>query len=125
MKKLCRRGQLSHAQSRVAYLPLCVQKAEARITDDEIFVKEPKPRSGGHYVYFSAEMELFMRECQYITQAYGERKVTADDFLFRRQRRAARDAGGMKNRCKKRLTSLLRSAIISRGSKVAYYHQRR
>ena len=27
----------------------------------------------------------YQRECQYITQTYDERKLTADDFLFRRQ----------------------------------------
>lgn len=60
-----------------------------KITGDEIFVKEPKTRSGDRYVYFSAEMESllreYQRECQYITQTYDERKLTADDFLFRRQ----------------------------------------
>ena len=60
-----------------------------KITGDEIFVKEPKTRSGDRYVYFSAEMESllreYQRECQYITQTYDERKLNMDDFLFRRQ----------------------------------------
>ena len=60
-----------------------------KITGDEIFVKEPKTRSGDRYVYFSAEMESLLREyqqeCQYITQTYDERELSTDDFLFRRQ----------------------------------------
>ena len=60
-----------------------------KVTDEEIFVKAPKTRAGDRYVYFSAEMESllreYQRECQYITQTYDERKLTADDFLFRRQ----------------------------------------
>ncbi len=60
-----------------------------KITGDEIFVKEPKTRSGDRYVYFSAEMESllreYQRECQYITQTYDERELSTDDFLFRRQ----------------------------------------
>ena len=59
------------------------------MTDEEIFVKEPKTRAGDRYVYFSAEMESLLREyrheCQYITQTYDERELSTDDFLFRRQ----------------------------------------
>ena len=51
--------------------------------------KEPKTRAGDRYVYFSAEMESPLREyrqeCAYITEAYDQRELTADDFLFRRQ----------------------------------------
>jgi len=57
--------------------------------NDEIFVKEPKTRSGDRYVYFSAEMESLLREyqkeCRYITETYDQRELTDDDFLFRRQ----------------------------------------
>ena len=60
-----------------------------KTTGDEIIVKAPKTKAGNRYVYFSAEMESllreYQRECQYITQTYDERKLTADDFLFRRQ----------------------------------------
>ena len=60
-----------------------------KVTDEEIFVKEPKTRAGNRYVYFSAEMESLLREyrqeCAYITEAYDRRELTADDFLFRRQ----------------------------------------
>ena len=60
-----------------------------KVTDKEIFVKEPKTRAGNRYVYFSAEMESLLREyqkeCRYITETYDQRQLTADDFLFRRQ----------------------------------------
>ena len=60
-----------------------------KVTDEEIFVKEPKTRAGDRYVYFSAEMESLLweyrQECAYITEAYDRRELTADDFLFRRQ----------------------------------------
>ncbi len=60
-----------------------------KVTDEEIFVKEPKTRAGNRYMYFSAEMESLLREyrqeCAYITEAYDRRELTADDFLFRRQ----------------------------------------
>ena len=60
-----------------------------KVTDEEIFVKEPKTRAGDRYVYFSAEMESllreYQRECAYITETYDQRELTANDFLFRRQ----------------------------------------
>ncbi len=60
-----------------------------KITDEEIFVKEPKTRAGNRYVYFSSEMESLLREyqkeCRYITETYDQRELTTDDFLFRRQ----------------------------------------
>ena len=64
-------------------------RSAVKITGDEIFVKEPKTRSGDRYVYFSAQMESLLREyqkeCRYITETYDQRQLTADDFLFRRQ----------------------------------------
>ena len=64
-------------------------RSAVKITGDEIFVKEPKTRSGDRYVYFSAQMENLLREyrraCQYITTIYDERKLDTNDFLFRRQ----------------------------------------
>ena len=64
-------------------------RSAVKITGDEIFVKEPKTRSGDRYVYFSAEMESLLREyrraCQYITTIYDERELDTNDFLFRRQ----------------------------------------
>ena len=55
-----------------------------KVTDEEIFVKEPKTRAGDRYVYFSAEMESLLREyrqeCVYITKTYDQRELTADDF---------------------------------------------
>ena len=60
-----------------------------KVTDEEIFVKEPKPRAGNRHVYFSSEMESLLREyrqeCAYITETYDQRQLTTDDFLFRRQ----------------------------------------
>ena len=60
-----------------------------KVTDEEIFVKEPKTHAGNRYVYFSAEMESLLREyrqeCAYITETYDQRQLTDDDFLFRRQ----------------------------------------
>ena len=48
-----------------------------KVTDEEIFVKEPKTRAGDRYVYFSAEMESLLREyrqeCAYITETYDQR----------------------------------------------------
>ena len=64
-----------------------------KVTDEEIFVKEPKTRAGDRYVYFSAEMESLLREyrqeCAYITETYDQRELTTDDFLFRRQGRSS------------------------------------
>ncbi len=64
-------------------------RSAVKITSDEIFVKEPKTRSGDRYVYFSAEMESLLREYrrayQYITTTYDERELDTNDFLFRRQ----------------------------------------
>lgn len=64
-------------------------RSAVKITGDEIFVKEPKTRSGDRYVYFSAQMENLLREyrraCQYITTIYDERELDTNDFLFRRQ----------------------------------------
>lgn len=66
-----------------------IRRSAVKITGDEIFVKEPKTRSGDRYVYFSAEMESLLREyrqeCAYITETYDQRELTDDDFLFRRQ----------------------------------------
>lgn len=60
-----------------------------KVTDEDIFVKEPKTRAGNRYVYFSAEMESLLREyrqeCAYLTETYDQRQLTTDDFLFRRQ----------------------------------------
>ena len=60
-----------------------------KVTDEEIFVKEPKTRAGDRYVYFSAEMESLLQEyrqeCAYITETYDQRELDTNDFLFRRQ----------------------------------------
>ena len=41
-----------------------VHPPAVKVTDEEIFVKEPKTRAGNRYVYFSAEMESLLREYQ-------------------------------------------------------------
>ena len=60
-----------------------------KVTDEEIFVKEPKTRAGNRYVYFSAEMESLLREyeafCAAETERYDRRKQTKDDYVFRRK----------------------------------------
>ena len=60
-----------------------------KVTDEEIFVKEPKTRAGDRYVYFSAEMESLLREyeafCAAETERYDRREQTKDDYVFRRK----------------------------------------
>ena len=88
----CRRGELCALQWQdidweQRSIHIC--RSAVKITGDEIFVKEPKTRSGDRYVYFSAQMENLLREyrraCQYITTIYDERELDTNDFLFRRQ----------------------------------------
>ena len=60
-----------------------------KVTDEEIFVKEPKTRAGDRYVYFSAEMESLLHEyeafCAAETERYDHRKQTKDDYVFCRK----------------------------------------
>ena len=88
----CRRGELCALQWQdidweQRSIHIC--RSAVKITGDEIFVKEPKTRSGDRYVYFSAQMENLLREyrraCLYITTIYDERELDTNDFLFRRQ----------------------------------------
>ena len=59
-----------------------------KVSGEEIFVKEPKTTAGDRYVYFSPEMATllleFQKVCQWETETYDERKLTEDDFVFRR-----------------------------------------
>ena len=59
-----------------------------KVTGEEIIVKEPKTASGDRYVYFSAEMASLLKEyrkfCEQETETYDGRKLTADDYIFRR-----------------------------------------
>lgn len=65
-----------------------VQRNVVKVTSEEIFVKEPKTTAGDRYVYFSPEMESLLkeyrRECDWQTETYEERKLTEDDYVFRR-----------------------------------------
>ena len=60
-----------------------------KVSREGIVVKSPKTASGDRYVYFSKEMESllkeFQRECAWKTDAYDQRELTEDDFVFRRQ----------------------------------------
>ena len=59
-----------------------------KVTGEDIIVKEPKTASGDRYVYFSAEMASLLKEyrkfCEQETETYDERKLSADDYIFRR-----------------------------------------
>ena len=52
-------------------------------------VKPPKTAAGDRYVYFSPEMatllEEFRTECRWKTEAYDNRELTEEDYIFRRQ----------------------------------------
>ncbi len=65
-----------------------IQRNVVKITGEEIIVKETKTSSGDRYVYFSSEMESLLMEyrknCQWETEAYDNRKLTEDDYVFRR-----------------------------------------
>ena len=60
-----------------------------KVSREDIVVKSPKTASGDRYVYFSKEMESllkeFQRECAWKTDAYDQRELTEDDYVFRRQ----------------------------------------
>ena len=65
-----------------------IQRNVVKVTGEEIIVKETKTSSGDRYVYFSPEMESLLREyrreCEWETEAHDERKLTDDDYIFRR-----------------------------------------
>ena len=60
-----------------------------KVSHEDIIVKDPKTQAGDRYLYFSAEMESLLkeyrRECEWHTEAYDGRKLTDDDYIFRRQ----------------------------------------
>ncbi len=60
-----------------------------KVTGEEIFVKEPKTESSDRTVYFSPEMASLLKEyrkfCQQEAENYEEKKITAEDYLFRRR----------------------------------------
>lgn len=59
-----------------------------KITGEEIIVKDTKTAAGDRYVYFSPEMESLLkeyhRECVWQADAYEDRVLTEEDFVFRR-----------------------------------------
>ena len=60
-----------------------------KVSHEDIVVKSPKTKAGDRYVYFTKEMESLLREhyknCVYETETYDKRKLTDDDFIFRRR----------------------------------------
>ena len=60
-----------------------------KVSHEEIVVKPPKTKAGNRYVYFTQEMETLLREhyknCAYETATYDHRKLTDEDFVFRRR----------------------------------------
>ena len=65
-----------------------IQRNVVKITGEDIIVKDTKTAAGNRYVYFSPEMESLLkeyhRECVWQADAYENRKLTEDDFVFRR-----------------------------------------
>nr|WP_325180700.1 site-specific integrase [uncultured Oscillibacter sp.] len=65
-----------------------IQRNVVKITGEDIIVKDTKTAAGDRYVYFSPEMESLLkeyyRECVWQADAYENRELTADDFVFRK-----------------------------------------
>lgn len=65
-----------------------IQRNVVKITGEDIIVKDTKTAAGARYVYFSPEMESLLkeyhRECVWQANAYENRKLTDDDFVFRK-----------------------------------------
>jgi integrase len=66
-----------------------IQRNVVKLSGEETIIKDPKTTAGDRYVYISSEMisllQEFRRECQWHTETYDNRKLTDDDFIFRRQ----------------------------------------
>ena len=66
-----------------------VCRSAVKTTGDEIIVKAPKTTAGNRCVYFSAEMESLLRKyeafCAAETARQDLRKLTKDDYVFRRK----------------------------------------
>ena len=60
-----------------------------KVSHQDIVVKEPKTKAGNRYVYFTPEMASLLKEhyknCVYETETYDQRKLTDEDFVFRRR----------------------------------------
>ena len=65
-----------------------IQRNVVKVTGEEIIVKEPKTAAGDRYVYFSPEMgsllKEYRKECDWEAEAYENRTLTEDDYVFRR-----------------------------------------
>lgn len=65
-----------------------IRRNVVKITGEDIIVKDTKSAAGDRYVYFSPEMESLLkeyyRECVWQADAYEDRELTADDFVFRK-----------------------------------------
>lgn len=65
-----------------------IQRNVVKITGEDIIVKDTKTAAGDRYVYFSPEMESLLkeyyRECAWQADAYEDRVLTEDDFVFRK-----------------------------------------
>ena len=65
-----------------------IQRNVVKITGEDIIVKDTKTAAGDRYVYFSPEMESLLkeyyRECVWQADAYENRTLTEDDFVFRK-----------------------------------------
>ena len=65
-----------------------IQRNVVKITGEDIIVKDTKTAAGDRYVYFSPEMESLLkeyyRECVWQADAYEDRQLTTDDFVFRK-----------------------------------------
>ena len=65
-----------------------IQRNVVKITGEDIIVKDTKTAAGDRYVYFSPEMESLLkeyhRECVWQADAYEDRVLTEEDFVFRR-----------------------------------------
>ena len=65
-----------------------IQRNVAKITGEDIIIKDTKTAAGDRYVYFSPEMESLLkeyrRECAWQADAYENRTLTEDDFVFRK-----------------------------------------
>ena len=65
-----------------------IQRNVVKLTGEDVFTKPPKTAAGDRYVYFSPEMESqlkeYRKECVWQADAYENRKLAEDDFVFRK-----------------------------------------
>lgn len=64
-----------------------IQRNMVKISGEDIIVKDTKTVAGDRYVYFSQMESLlkeYHRECVWQADAYEDRTLTEDDFVFRK-----------------------------------------